>query len=1293
MQSNLFPAFIQVTSDTTDIDRLEGKLRDVARSAPDEFGRAFNQVGAVVTDALSRVRNAVGSLDLGGGDQFRQAAAEQRAYADAAREVAAAMQRVGTSSQAEIAAMQALILKHEEGERAALDQAKAYDLLQAELNKTKSATDAVVSQVGRGTTAYQANTQSVRAMRQATTQAGQQLQDIVISMGSGQRASTVLAQQLPQLAFAFSDVGGKVGAVARFLSGPWGVAVALGAFALGPFIDGLFGAGDATDKLSKSNRTLIDVLQDEKSSLEEVIKALDEYYRSKERARQSSILEAQAAALAVESKLNEAAAIREAIKAKIEELDVVARSGGLEDAFAASVRTGQLESELAAQDAKINDLLKKSRSAVLDVAEEIAKISSSSETGIKTGFDILRDEARKSIKDVKALADELTKLNKAEQAALEAANKSGRTGKSPSYADGVATFKSREQAIGFLGKQLQSSGFRVSENDQFGGVKGNHPGMGNAAHGRYAVDVNVGRGIIEADNPIAKAQIDAAARQYQAIGFRVLWNGQIYEPFGDGPGKLIPKGKDQHRDHAHFEAPQSIVGRPVSKSESAAKAVSDAAQEAQQFQSEMDRIGLTIQSITGQFDEQPRLIDRANLAAEKLRIIIAGINAYLTEPDLGEEQRKALEAARMEAEKAQKVVAEGVNGPLRDMLRLSEEQAQIDDLRLQGRNFEADVLQRILGLQSQMGPLTEAQADQVTATLAAEQQRIIALERINRIQQRNLDIVQQTQGNVRSTVRELLDGKGVGAIGNFFSRAFDGYLDALADEITDGIFGDIGEQQKARILGYDKVKDASEEVARVSNTAAQQIAALGDAAAVAAGKFDPDAGIIVNGKRAANDNATQRSVNQVIRDTFKDLGKKIFGDQVAADISQAFQGVMQSVALGQTSSGILRSVGIKQSKLGSQIGGAIGGAVAGPLGALAGGIIGGTFGGLFKKTPRGAATITQDGSTVTGSKKLREGLGSAGSGVSDTISRIADALGGDVGAFSVAIKQKGKKYTVNGQKFTDPEEATRAAILAAINQGAVTGIRQGAQNLLRAGKDIEAALDKATKFQTIFDRLLEYEDPAAAALQKLNREFESLRKIAIEAGEGLVEVEKLYGLERAKVVEELTQRLTGSLQDLIDDLKMGDNGLSLRDRQAAILAQYSPMANAIRAGQTVDADKFAEIARQLLDINRQIYGSQGGYFASFNDVIALSEKAIAQQKAAIEAAGGSSPFTSTTASADGTAPVVGAINGQTQQLINSYNQMIGLFTAMNDNLSTISANSYGSGGGRPVIGNMALLQF
>lgn len=89
-------------------------------------------------------------------------------------------------------------------------------------------------------------------MRAGLQNAGFQLQDMAVQFASGQRAGTILAQQLPQLSGAIAQIAqasgqtsGVVGRLASFLGGPWGVAVGVGTAVLSPFIAKLFETGDA----------------------------------------------------------------------------------------------------------------------------------------------------------------------------------------------------------------------------------------------------------------------------------------------------------------------------------------------------------------------------------------------------------------------------------------------------------------------------------------------------------------------------------------------------------------------------------------------------------------------------------------------------------------------------------------------------------------------------------------------------------------------------------------------------------------------------------------------------------------------------------------------------------------------------------------------------------------------------------------------------------------------------------------------------------------------------------------
>ena len=71
-----------------------------------------------------------------------------------------------------------------------------------------------------------------------------------------------------------------------------------------------------------------------------------------------------------------------------------------------------------------------------------------------------------------------------------------------------------------LGYDLQHRGFRVSEHPSFGGVHHVHHGWAHYA-GR-AIDINVGRGVVEARSGYA-GRFDQLASELRSEGYTVLW--------------------------------------------------------------------------------------------------------------------------------------------------------------------------------------------------------------------------------------------------------------------------------------------------------------------------------------------------------------------------------------------------------------------------------------------------------------------------------------------------------------------------------------------------------------------------------------------------------------------------------------------------------------------------------------------------------------------------------------------------------------------------------------------------
>ena len=410
----------------------------------------------------------------------------------------------------------------------------------------------------------------------------------------------------------------------------------------------------------------------------------------------------------------------------------------------------------------------------------------------------------------------------------------------------------------------------------------------------------------------------------------------------------------------------------------------------------------------------------------------------------------------------------------------------------------------------------------------------------------------------------------------------------------------------------------------------------------------------------------------------------IFGGS-SGGLSGALGKAGSGAATGTMSAGIMKSLGLKTSTTGAQIGGAIGSFVPIPGGEIIGSVVGGLIGGLFKHNTTASAHVSNTGVTVQGADS---GNYSTASGLGDSVAsglkNIVDQLGGTLGSYLVSIGTRGGEYRVNNTGSTslkikngavsfgdDEEAAIKYAIMGAIEDGAVQGIRASTKRLLQAGDDLDEALQDALDWENVFKELKSYKDPIGAALDDLDTEFEKLIDLSKEAGasaEEMAQLEELYGIKRNEIIKEQAEQLIGSLQDLYDSLTTGDNGLSLRDRESAALGTYNDLAARVAAGDTTAYDDYANSAQTLLDIERQHYGSQQEYFDRLNEVIDLTKNRIDTETNVVSIAENrDSPF-------DSTGAVTSSIDNQTDTLSSQLD-------AVNTNLGTISSQLASTTGG------------
>lgn len=399
---------------------------------------------------------------------------------------------------------------------------------------------------------------------------------------------------------------------------------------------------------------------------------------------------------------------------------------------------------------------------------------------------------------------------------------------------------------------------------------------------------------------------------------------------------------------------------------------------------------------------------------------------------------------------------------------------------------------------------------------------------------------------------------------------------------------------------------------------------------------------------------------------FTDAFAKAFKSGVE-DIEKAFSGALKDVLgpdsakvgealgkgflgaqIGGMTSELLEGIGLQNSKLGSQIGGAIGSAF-GPIGSLIGSVIGGVGIEALKPAKRGSATIGGSGTNLivassrgNSSQRVKASVQTADEAII-TLERIAEALGGRIdasrGAVSIGVRGDSFRVDTSGRGITktkkgavdfgeDSAAAIRFATLDLIQDGVVTGIRASTQRVLQSGKDLESAIARAVDFQSVFDRLQARIDPVGAAITGVEREFSRLRDIfgqAQASAEEYADLERLFQFERTDAIKEANERIMGGMQALLDDLRFGDNGRSLRDRLAAAQTKFDPLMARVQSGDITAYDDFAEAARQLLDIQRQFSGSQTAFFDLQDKITAITAKVVeGGNVTSILAAGGSS---------------------------------------------------------------------
>lgn len=463
--------------------------------------------------------------------------------------------------------------------------------------------------------------------------------------------------------------------------------------------------------------------------------------------------------------------------------------------------------------------------------------------------------------------------------------------------------------------------------------------------------------------------------------------------------------------------------------------------------------------------------------------------------------------------------------------------------------------------------------------------------------------------------------------------------------------------------------------------------------------------------------ARSPSGTEVFREAGKGIGERLdqlFGSKsffkgVGGAVGTALGGSATGAATNQLLKPLGKALGFKTSSTGAQIGGAIGSALPIPGGDIIGSIVGSLIGGAFKKTKTGSATVGGGafGLDITGtggnSNSRIKATSRAADSLIGSIEQIAQQLGGSIdasrGSVSIGIRDKNFRVDTSGRGNTktkrgaidfgdDEQAAIEFAIKDLIQDGVITGISQASQNILRAGRNLQSAVEKAALIESIPRRLMQRTDPVRYAVTELNREFEKMILALREGGataEQFADAQKLYELERAEAIKQASNEAGDAIADFLKEMKGGSSSpLSRRTVYGNAKTELDRFTSDIMGGKVVDQNALLDAARNFQDASRELYGSSKSFFDDFNFLFDLLSKARANAGVTNVTGLPPSPFSTDVnvqnAIADANRAQVAAINDQTQTLTG---ELSGLRGDIRDVLSALvaSRSAGGSGGG------------
>lgn len=251
---------------------------DAATRAQRSFEASFSDVQKLAARAI-KAPTVTGGLNVGA-VEAREAATAAQQQALATRLIAEAADRAAQGegvlteqTRLYVQAARAASIEAERHAQELLREAGALERVEIELAQAGAGARVFASSQGR----VVAQSGALRAAMQG---ASFQVQDTFTQLSMGANVFQVVAIQGGQLAGQFANIEGRAGSFARFMIGPWGLAITGALLVLGPLTKGMFefgnAVGDEIDKLKESAKTTAIAEQAKKAFLRTEAGAIDD---------------------------------------------------------------------------------------------------------------------------------------------------------------------------------------------------------------------------------------------------------------------------------------------------------------------------------------------------------------------------------------------------------------------------------------------------------------------------------------------------------------------------------------------------------------------------------------------------------------------------------------------------------------------------------------------------------------------------------------------------------------------------------------------------------------------------------------------------------------------------------------------------------------------------------------------------------------------------------------------------------------------------------------------------------